>query len=66
MNMKISTQLDFFSKKELYSQKAIRDCTDKFTFCLRLTTWKAKKGLLWNHVQLPDQSLLTRSGRIRI
>ena len=57
--------LTFSSKKELYSQKAIRGCTGKFTFCLRLTTCKAKKGLLWTHVQFADQSLLMCSGRIR-
>ena len=25
------------------------DCTNKFTFCLRLTTCNAKKGLMWIH-----------------
>ena len=61
----MSLQLDS-SKMELKSQNTIRECTGKFTFCLRHTACKARKRMLWNHVQFADQSLLTCLGTIRI
>ena len=53
----------FPSKKELKNQKAIRESTDNFAFCLRLTIWKEKKGIV---VDPCPKSFLTCSGRIRI
>ena len=38
--------LTFSSKRQLRSQKVIKECSDKFNFCLRLTTCKTKKGFL--------------------
>ena len=41
--------LTFSSKRQLKSRKVIKECSDKFNFCFRLTTCKTKKGFLWTH-----------------
>ena len=56
----------FYPKRNHIVKKPFGNTLTSFTFCLRLTTCKVKKGLLWIHVQFEEQSLLMCSRRIRI